>query len=301
MAHLATKMLRQMGRSIEVRRLIKQNRSMLEGTSVTVVSATDMNPRYLGCVPLFIDFWLAAGRRSAVDFSPRVLVVGKLPPDLARYRPWCVEVGEVQAHSALAAQVGRLAAAAAAPGGLAVTTDIDMLPLSLHSLEFAIRELKLRDCNFAVVRDVLEEGQFAMCYALAEPSVWQEVLGVGGLELQQILQVLLDESPLAYSGERGGSGWYYDQELLYKRVTAAEIGGRAQLLRLRDDETGHLRLDRELHPFPVDWALLPLVYAGFFTDYHVHHPVQSIRKFLAALSRVRSMSLRQSKSSDKFE
>lgn len=274
---------------------------MLEGRSITVVSATDLNPRYLSCVPLFIDFWLDAGRRSTVKFTPRVLVVGNLPPDLARYKPWCVEVGGVRAHSALTAQVGRLAMAAAAPGGLAMTTDIDMLPLSLHALEFAVLELQMKDCNFAIVRDVLEEGQFAMCYALAEPDVWKEVLAIGGLDLQQALEVLVDASPLAYSGERGGSGWFYDQELLYDRVTAAETGGRVHLLRLRDDETGHLRLDREFHPFPVNWAMLPLAYAGFFTDYHIHHPARRNREFLAALSRVSSMSLRQSKSSGNSE
>jgi hypothetical protein len=40
------------------------------------------------------------------------------------------------------------------------------------------------------------------------------------------------------------------------------------------------------HPFPINWFLLPLVACGFFSDYHVHHPVRNNKRFIRTVFKI---------------
>lgn len=277
------KTVRQAQRAWKVRRVIRTSRNDLRGLSLTVVAATDMNSEYLDCLPHFIEAWEGANRKSVMTVRPHVLIIGRsLPAKMQTYEKYCTVLRDPISPSTLAAQMGRIALAARSRADLVVTTDIDMIPLSLHVLEYSAMSLLGAQSDFVVVRDIFEPGQYPMCYAMGPPSSWQRLTVDEGNTLTQTIESLLTTRREQYSGIKGGSGWYFDQEFLYDAISREE-GLGLRLLKQQDSETGHLRLDRELHPFPINWLLLPLTRLGFFSDYHMHMPIRSHRRFLSLL------------------
>jgi hypothetical protein len=76
--------------------------------------------------------------------------------------------------------------------------------------------------SFFILRDVLEPGQFPICYNLAKPEVWRLLFhsyGVGS-PTSKILRDILDKfgGDSAYSGLHGGSGWTIDQQTLWNLI-----------------------------------------------------------------------------------
>lgn len=251
---------------------------------VIALTAVNGNPKYVACVPAFIDFWLALnGSNSIVHYTPKVLFVGdSLPDSLEAYSSWC-EVFEVPdgIPSALVSQVVRILRPSLENSDYVITTDVDMLPLS--DIVFR-RGLEILDSEggFLICRDVLDPGQYPICYNIASPAVWKELNFV---ESEGQLKAFMSDKfsrTTFYSGSRGGAGWFMDQELLYKLVSDFETSG-GKVLKFRDRDSKHKRFDRALSPFPVNWVSLPMLFAFNFTDYHVHHPIKKYSRFLRAI------------------
>jgi len=254
--------------------------------SLEIITATNLNAKYLTCVPSFIDFWKLIDAESSFAFTPRVVVIAEeYPSALVGFEEYCQVVSPGRNHTALVAQLARLVYAADSDKDLVMTSDIDMLPLSSHVTDFALHEMLKRTTDLAIVRDVLGIGQFPVCYTIASPEKWTDiVMSTGASHVDRITEIAA-EFVKAYEGSHGGPGWFTDQEFLWDRVNALENSG-ASVLRLADDQTGHLRLDRVLHRFPLNWLLLPFVRYGIFSDYHVHHPISRNHRFISALKTV---------------
>jgi hypothetical protein len=175
--------------------------------------------------------------------------------------------------SALAAQVSRIIW----PGSLqattnrVITTDIDMMPLSLRVIDIARQASEDR---FVVARNVLEQDrQFPICYCIATINLWREVFDNSddfGLDLNS-----LTAKTETYSGAHGGEGWFSDQSLLYEKLTAWEAQG-GTIVRLTDVETGHRRLDRT-SPMIQTFLTAPLAARQRWTDFHAYPPSRASR------------------------
>ena len=252
---------------------------------IEVVTATDLSPKYLQCASEFIRFWLLIGRDSEYLFRPKVFVVCKSIPDsLDTVSEYCQVVSLDHVHSAFTAQNIRTIEAGNSLADFVVTTDIDMFPLSLQSFTPAIEALSRDNDLFVVLRDVLEPGQYPICYNVASPDTWKTVMLDGeDIALEDRLLQLLDRygGKAAYDGIHGGDGWHIDQMDLYKRVSQNIDSNR--LITFTDAITKHRRLDRAHHRFPLNWLILPLVVFGYFSDYHVHHPIHRYRRYIKAL------------------
>lgn len=265
---------------------------------VEVLSSSDLNPKYLDCVPLYITSWLSIPIKKHVKFLPKVLIVAsEIPDSLSKYSEYLQLLDPQDMPTAFVAQTSRIVQAKNSIADFVMTSDIDMLPLSVNFETNIIDSEKFNLDSFFILRDVLEPGQFPICYNLAKPSVWSSLINRygSGETTQKNLRVILDEfgGNSAYSGLHGGKGWTIDQQVLWNLVQ--DSVRQISFKRFTDHESGHRRLDRIHHRGLLKWLILPFVFFGFFHDYHVHHPVDLNRKYINMVIRVRNLGLGKNK------
>jgi hypothetical protein len=266
---------------------------------VEVLSASDLNPKYLDCVGLYITSWLSIPVKKGVKFLPKVIIVATHVPDsLKEYSEYLQLLEPQDLPTAFVAQTSRLVEARNSTADFVMTSDIDMLPINVDFESKIIDSEKLDLDSFFILRDVLEPGQFPICYNLAKPKVWNSLFNRygGKVTTQKILRDILDKfgGNSAYSGLHGGKGWTIDQQMLWNLVQDNVL--KIQFERFADHQTGHRRLDRIHHRGLVKWLILPLVFFGFYHDYHVHHPVNSNRKYISRVIRMRNLGFGLNKS-----
>jgi hypothetical protein len=252
--------------------------------SVEVVTAANLNPKYLDCVPYFIDFWKLMNKSSAVKFNPRVAIIAEeIPKELFRCSENLILISPQRLDPAFVSQVIRIYMAGVSEAQYAMTSDVDMLPLNPKVYEFGIQNL-VNSNDFVVLRDVLPAGEFPICYNLASAKTWNQLfINQKNSSPQEFLNGVNRNynADNSYSGIHGGIGWSIDQRFLYDSVV--DSGTTIQIKKFTDVQTGHRRLDRIHHRFPFNWLLLPFVVFGRFSDYHVHHPIQKNVFFVRAL------------------
>jgi hypothetical protein len=263
-----------------------------ETSVVEVLSASDLNPKYLDCVEFFINAWLRIPTVNHVMFRPKVLIVAKsIPESLSGYSEFLQLLDPEDMPTAFVAQTSRIIETRNSKADYAMTSDIDMLPLNVSFESRIIDSREVNQDSFFILRDVLESGQFPICYNLAKPKIWGLLVDRYGRETSttKILRQILDEfgGDSAYSGLHGGKGWTIDQQTLWNLVQDNDL--KIQFERFEDHQTAHRRLDRIHHRGFLKWLTLPLVYCGFFHDYHVHHPVDLNRRYIGIVLKVRNL------------
>jgi hypothetical protein len=259
---------------------------------ILALTAVSLNPKYLSCVPFFIDYWQTLKSQDGVaKYIPKVLILAeKLPEELEPYENWCELFSlNSEVSPTFGSQVLRLLKPSLEKADFVITTDVDMFPMSDRLISKGLAAIE-GGADFVVCRDVLQEGQYPICYNIASPNVWRRLTGI--VRTEELNKRLSDLFNLTnkngdYLGKHGGSGWFADQEYLYSLVCAFEHEGGC-VAKLCDRETGHRRLDRLFTPFPLNWSLLPLVLINLFTDYHVHHPVSRHAKYVSLVMRIRN-------------
>jgi hypothetical protein len=263
-------------------------------TTVEVLSASDLNPKYLNCVKFYISSWLSIPIQNQTRFIPKVLIIANSIPEILKdYSDYLLLVDAGDLPSAYVSQAARIVEARNSRADFVMTSDIDMLPLSVRFESSIINSGDFSQDSFFILRDVLEPGQFPICYNLAKPSVWQSLFNQ--YEHQEstsnILWSILHEhgGPSAYSGMHGGKGWTIDQQTLWNLVQ--HCATKIQVESFVDNETAHRRLDRIHHKGLVKWVVLPLVFIGYYHDYHVHHPVDLNRTFIKVLLKIRNLGM----------
>lgn len=256
---------------------------------ITALTATNLDPKYLSCANYFVNFWVNQSFSGKNNYKPLIIVIAKeFPDELLSIKEYCVLFSSPEGLSDVyTSQFVRSVYAPLVESELVLTTDIDMLPLSLKVFEFALKSSPEPLSCFHICRDVLPAGQYAICYNLAAPSVWGQVTGVRSLE--DVSKILLREFANShkrnngYSESHGARGWYSDQEYIYRVVDCFERDSTGKVIRFSDKDTQHSRLDRASAYFPLKWLLLPLVLLDSLTDYHVHHPVSKNRTYIFAV------------------
>jgi hypothetical protein len=256
---------------------------------ITALTATNLNPKYLSCAKHFIDFWLAQDSTKTDRYSPLVIVVaGELPQELMSVREYCILFSPPEdIPDVFCSQFVRALYAPLVNSDLVITTDIDMFPLSLKVFRASLRLSEDPKATFHILRHVLPQGQYAICYNLASPAIWSEITNVQSLDdVSRVLKREFDAALIrnkGYLDDHGAVGWFSDQEFLYEKVNLYEASGAGRVKKYVDKDTGHIRLDRIFTPPPLNWLLLPLVLLGLLTDYHVHHPIGRHNRFVRAV------------------
>ncbi len=250
--------------------------------TVEVVSAADMNPKYLSCVPLFISSWKIISQISQFNFSPRVILVADvIPAELCQFSSYIDLSSPLDFNTAFSAQNIRLFMGGTSEADVVLTSDIDMLPASPRIFELGV-QTALDKNAFVILRDVLDSDEYPICYNLASPKIWQGLFGPNESvpDAKTFLTSIANEydPDNLYSGVHGGSGWNIDQRNLFDNLQRRQR--YIKIEKFTDSETQHRRLDRIHHRFPMNWIVVLLVPFGFFSDYHVHHPISRNFRFV---------------------
>jgi hypothetical protein len=253
--------------------------------SITALTASDLNSKYLSCVPYFIEFWLSFCSNSDFQIEPRVLLVAdRLPEELADFQKYIELVSHTEnLNSAYVAQCIRLFWPAFDKNNIVITTDVDMFPLSDRILKNSIKNFANIN-TFVIYRDILENDQYPICYNIASPTTWRNLMWNNQSKVK-VFDFLFSELQerggiSSYAGQHGGTGWTIDQELLWKRV---QISDQINFVKIQKGQVFFKRLDRSRHRNLFKWLCLPLVLFNVFDDYHVHHPVEQNRKYIRAI------------------
>lgn len=256
---------------------------------VEVISASNENLQYLEYVPFYIDYWLQISRNSEIKFIPRVyLIMDTLPTNLEKYSAYLTLLPAGGMSSAFSSQNIRTLATVDTIHDFVITSDIDMVPLSNKYFIGLATQARENRNSFIVGRDVLSVGQYPICYNIAGPEIWSQVIGhkLAKLSLAERLHelVLQSQSLNEYSGKKGGSGWYFDQQFLYSQVERNI--DRDFLIRLQDCQTKHKRVDRNRHKSILPLFMLPLIASGLYADYHLPRLTRVMKLFLKVLIKV---------------
>ena len=272
------------------------NKDILENRvkTVEVLSASDLNPKYLDCVKFYISSWLSIPAQSEIRFIPKVLLIAdSIPDDLKEFSEYLYLLDANGMHSAFVSQTSRIIEGKNSSADFVMTSDIDMLPMSIKIESSIVRNDVKTEEMFYILRDVLEPGQYPICDNLAKPSSWRLLLNDFGNDLPTsiILARILQEfgGQSAYSGLHGGAGWTIDQQALWNVIKKSDSG--VSFKTFTDRDTSHRRLDRVHHRGVIKWLVLPLVFLGYFHDYHVHHPVRSHKTYIRTLIKIRNLGI----------
>lgn len=253
---------------------------------ITVITATNLEPKYLECAPIFVKFWLSQRGHPRNHYRPLVIVVAtELPPELEAIKEYCVlHSSPPGVSSVFTSQFIRALYAPLVDSDFVLTSDVDMMPLSTKVFDYVLEATGANHDTFSVCRDVLDLGQYPICYNLAAPRIWSRVTGVA---FEEDVDSLLVESfneahsrNKGYEDGHGAKGWFTDQEFLFKQVENFKVNGGV-VKRFTDRQTKHKRLDRIFTGTPWNWLVVPVVFFGALTDYHVHHPVGKYRLYIS--------------------
>jgi hypothetical protein len=241
-----------------------------------VVTASDLNPRYLACWEPMARAWQTIG-----GLEPILVLVAREEDIPAALRADArVRIFEPlpELHTALQAQCIRLLYPALldTDGGGVVTSDVDMVPLNrryFHGIAGRVDER-----HFLAFRDVLLEGmEIPICYNAALPSTWSDVFGVAGVE---DVRARLREwaRGIDYAGVRGKAGWDTDQQVLY-RILVERARTKRDVWILDDRYSGYHRLLQHLIGVDgVQGVVRRGVARGHYSDFHLVHPYEAERE-----------------------
>jgi hypothetical protein len=240
-----------------------------------MLTASDLNRRYLDCWPLARRAW-----REIAGIEPVLVLVAhadEVPADLRDDPDVRVFEPLEGLHTAFQAQCVRLLYPALldVEGGV-ITSDVDMVPLNrgyFHSSPARIP----RDHFLAYRNALLWWDQIPICYNAALPTTWSELFGIASLdEMRARLREWGDD--LNYDGVRGGHGWDTDQIVLYR--TAVDRGRRGRDVWILDDRySGYHRLNTSaLGPGGPERLVRRGIQRGEYSDYHLFHPYDENRE-----------------------
>ena len=244
---------------------------------IAVLTAVNDQKSYTDCVDLYLDSWNKIGATSRNTWIPLIIKVSKTTLTLesgSKNYEWSLL--DFKTPTSLISQVSRLLVPSFVDADFIVTTDIDMLPLNLRVFDRALAELESGSGDFVVCRDVLKPGQFPMCYNIASPKVWGEIFPTNlTLELSRIWARIEKD----FDGRRGKRGWYFDQEYLHEKLSAAELRG-LRVIKMKDSVTMHRRLDISRRNILL-WPLITFrILQGNYSDFHLKLPLSKHRVFI---------------------
>lgn len=180
----------------------------------TVLSAVNANMAYYKFIPKQIKFWGFFQIRFVAVF-----VGSALPEELLEYADhivlWSKNMNLNTAYVAQCMRVFYPALLELPDDEMVMITDMDMLPMKADYWTLGMDVFEKDD--FIYYRH-LEGNQIFICYNAAHPHTWTKAFGVASPE--DVERQIQNNYPSQYSGVPGSSGWWTDQEVMYRHLMA---------------------------------------------------------------------------------
>ena len=180
----------------------------------TVVASVNNNPEYFLFIPKQILFW----KKMNINFVA-IFVGDKIPDELKDYIDNIILWDKnLDLHSAYVAQSIRMYIPALfnlPDDEICMITDMDMLPANDNYYKQGIENFDKE--TFIYYRSIdFENKQIYMCYNAAHPSAWAKVFNI--YSTADIECRITENYQQSYVGQPGYSGWFIDQEIMYKHL-----------------------------------------------------------------------------------
>ncbi len=178
----------------------------------TVLGSVNNNPKYYLFIPKQIIFW----SKFNIKFIA-VFVGDKIPEELNQYADNIILWNKnLDLNSAYVAQNIRIYYASLLnlhDDEMVMITDMDMLPTKENYYKDGLENFKKDD--FIYYRNV-DGNQIYMCYNASHPSNWSKLFNIyneNDIELR-----IIENYNNSYDGIPGSTGWFIDQEIMYKHL-----------------------------------------------------------------------------------
>jgi len=178
----------------------------------TVLGSVNNNPNYYMFIPKQIIFW----KHFNIKFI--AIFVGESLPDILL--PYSDNIilytKNLDLNSAYVAQNIRIyypALLTLSGNEMVMITDMDMLPTNIGYYTRDIEKYSKDD--FIYYRNV-DGNQIYMCYNAANPTTWSKIFNINSVD--DIEKSIYENYNNIYDGIPGSTGWFIDQELMYKKL-----------------------------------------------------------------------------------
>ena len=176
----------------------------------TVLSSANNNPKYYMFIPKQIIFW----KHFNIKFI--AIFVGESIPDvLLNYSDNIILYNKnLDLNSVYVSQNIRIfypALLTLPENELVMITDMDMLPTNDTYYKNNIEQYTID--NFIYYRH-LDKNQIYMCYNAAHPITWSNIFNIK--TINDIEYNINKNYESNYNGIPGNTGWFIDQEIMYK-------------------------------------------------------------------------------------
>ena len=178
----------------------------------TVIASVNNNPSYYMFIPKQILFW----KRFNINFLA-IFVGDCIPDELQEYKNnivlWTLNLDLNTAYVAQNLRMYFTALIYLPDDEMVMLTDMDMLPTNPIYYTSNLEQYKHED--FIYYRHV-DGNQIYMCYNAAHPKTWSKLFGVKTFD--DIHNKIKENYDINYDGIPGSTGWYTDQEIMYKSL-----------------------------------------------------------------------------------
>ena len=235
-----------------------------------ILTAVNENPLYMDFIPFFIRAWNELYPEVDVKI---VLIANKIPEEYLHYKDNIILFEPIQnVLTSYTSQIIRLFYPCILnySNGVMIT-DIDMIPMNRS---YYTDNIKIYDNNkFIYFREneLFQSKQIAMCYNVANPTIWKEIFGIHSVEDIKNRIIHINENNVILEGH-GNRGWSTDQVVLYDKVMAWNKKTN-QLICLKESDTGYNRLNRS-SSFEINDSIVQNIKSGIYTDYHCLRPMK---------------------------
>jgi hypothetical protein len=178
----------------------------------TVLASVNNNPRYYSFIPKQILFW----KKFNINFIS-VFVGEKIPDELINYSNNIILWNKnLDLNTAYVAQNIRMyypALIKLPEDEFIMITDMDMLPTNYTYYTDGLEKFTIND--FIYYRNV-DGNQIYMCYNASHPSTWGKLFNI--TNEHDIEKYIYEYYNKNYNGHPGSTGWFIDQEVMYKTL-----------------------------------------------------------------------------------
>lgn len=177
-----------------------------------VLASVNNNPTYYMFIPKQISFW----KKLNIKFI--ALFVGEnIPSELLEYTDNIILYNKnLDLNTAYVGQNLRMyytALLIIPDNELVMITDMDMLPTNDTYYKNGLEHFTKDD--FIYYRNI-DGNQIYMCYNAAHPDTWSKVFDIK--TISDIESTIYKNYHDSYDGIPGSSGWFIDQEIMYKKL-----------------------------------------------------------------------------------
>lgn len=178
----------------------------------TVLGSVNNNSNYYKFIPKQIKFW----KNFNINFIA-IFVNDIIPEELIEYKHniflWNKNLDLNTAFVAQNIRIYYPALLNLPDDEMIMITDMDMLPTNDKYYKEGLEDYKKDD--FIYYRHI-DGNQIYMCYNSAHPDTWKKVFKINNEK--DIEKKIIESYNFNYNGIPGSTGWFKDQEIMYKNL-----------------------------------------------------------------------------------